>query len=107
MKKENIDYKKLVSEICEILQVEEANVLDAVKQYVQATKRPIMAAMIMIDPLLNEPKVSFIKNIGEVAFSEAEYSLSVAMDLVKALKAQEMIKQQSKKEGEATSGDKE
>lgn len=98
MESESIDYKKLISEICDILQVEEANVLDAVRQYAQATKRPIMAAMIMIDPLLSEPKISFIKNIGEVAFNEAEYSLSVAMDFVKALKAQEAIKQQAKKE---------
>lgn len=107
MESENVDYKKLISEICEILQVEESNVVDAVKQYAQATKRPIMAAMIMIDPLLNEPRVSFVKNIGEVAFSEAEYSLSVAMDFVKALKAQENIKQQNKKESEATLGGKE
>lgn len=93
---ESVDYQKLVSEICSILQVEEANVLDAVKQYAQAAKRPIMAAMVMIDPLINEPRVSFIKNVGEVAFTEAEFSLSTAMDFVKSLKVQEAMRQQSK-----------
>jgi hypothetical protein len=107
MENQGIDYKKLISDICEILQVDESNVVDAVKQYAQATKRPVMAAMIMIDPLLSEPRVSFIKNIGEVAFSEAEYSLSVAMDFVKALKAQEVVKQQSKKESDVALGAKE
>lgn len=94
-KSESLDYQKLISEICSILQVEESNVIEAVKSYAQAARRPVVAATIMIDPILSEPKISFIKNNGEVAFLEAEYALNSAMDFVKALKAQEMVKKQS------------
>lgn len=101
-KTEEIDYQKLVFEICSTLQVKEENLLEAVKEYAQAAKRPIIAAMIMLDPLIGEPRVSFVKNVGEVAFTEAEFSLSAAMDLVKSLKAKEALKQQSKDENANT-----
>lgn len=94
-KNEGLDYQKLISEICEILEVGEENVLEAVRQYAQAARRPVVAAAILIDPIANEPKLVFMKNSGDVSFSEAEYMLSAAMDSVKSMKAQDMLRRQA------------
>lgn len=97
-KNEGLNYQKLISEICEILQVDDTQVVEAVKQYVQAARRPVVAAAILLDPLLKEPKVVFMKNSGEVNFGEAEYTLSAATDVVKSLKAQDMLKRQAEEQ---------
>lgn len=93
-----VDYQKLVSEICGILQVEESSLVEAVRQHAQAAKRPMVAATIFLDPLLPEPKLSFIKNNGEVTYLEAEYVLNAAMDFVKGLKAQDAVKKKMEEE---------
>ncbi len=99
-KTESVDYQKLVSEICGILKVEEANVVEAVRQYAQAAGRPIVAAAVLLDPIAKEPRVVFLKNSGDTSFAEAEFTLNAAIDHVKALKAQEAVKQQMKAESE-------
>ena len=93
-----IDYKQIVTEICELLKTDDSQITETVKSLIQAAQRPIIAASVLFDPALKEPKVIFVRNFGETSFQDAEGVLSSAIDYVKTLKAQEFAKKQAEEE---------
>jgi hypothetical protein len=68
---------------------------DTVKQLIELANRPLIAGMVLYDPLLKNVSVQGLASLGQVPVELLEQAFSQAIDRLKSYKAEQTLKAQA------------